>query len=85
MPVTHVVNCSIRSNEFPEPWKKAIITPIHKSGSPDLVCNYRPISILTALSKVLEKKSTYLESKHLLHPKQKGFGARYSTELAKKL
>ena len=84
VPVTHVVNCSIRSNTFPEPWKKAIITPIHKSGSPDLVSNYRPISILPALSKVLEKTVAkqlvdYLENKHLLHPKQFGFRARYST------
>ena len=87
LPVTHVVNCSIRSNVFPEPWKKAIITPIQKSGSPDLVSNYRPISILPALSKILEKTVAkqlvdYLENKHLLHPKQFGFRARYSTELA---
>ena len=34
--MTHVVNCSIRSNEFPVPRKKAIITSIHKSGSADL-------------------------------------------------
>ena len=87
VPVTHVVNCSIRSNAFPEPWKKAILTPIHKSGSPDLVFNYRPISILPALSKILEKTVAkqlvdYLENKHLLHPKQFGCRARYSTELA---
>ena len=87
VPVTHVVNCSIRRNEFPEPWKKAIINPIHKSSSPDLVSNYRPISILPALSKILEKTVAkqlvdYLENKHLLHPKQFGFRARYSTELA---
>lgn len=29
VPVTHLVNSSIRANEFPKPWKKAIITSIH--------------------------------------------------------
>ena len=87
MPVTHVVNLSIRANEFPQQWKTAIITPVFKSGASDQVSNYRPISILPALSKVLEKTVAkqlvdYLESNHLLHAKQFGFRPRYSTELA---
>ncbi|KAL1397567.1 hypothetical protein pipiens_000242, partial [Culex pipiens pipiens] len=36
-------------------WKVASITPIHKSGSTKKVENYRPISILNCLAKVLEK------------------------------
>lgn len=51
MPVTHVVNLSIRANSFPKQWKTAIITPVFKSGASDLVSNYRSISILPAPTK----------------------------------
>lgn len=54
-PLTHLVNLSIRNCKFPSSWKKAVIVPIFKSGSQDSMCNYRPISILPTLSKVMEK------------------------------
>lgn len=54
-PLTHVINLSIESGQFPAPWKQARVIPIFKSGSQDQACNYRPISILPVFSKVLEK------------------------------
>ena len=74
-PLTHLVNLSIRTCKFPSDWKKAVIIPIFKAGSLDSMCNYRPISILPILSKVLEKVVAaqlidHLESNQLLHPQQ---------------
>lgn len=54
-PLTHVINTSIRTSQFPDIWKKALVKPIYKSGSTDEVANYRPISLLPVMSKVLDK------------------------------
>ena len=53
--VQTVVNKSLTSGIFPQPWKEAKISPIFKTGSKDDVNNYRPISILPTLSKIIEK------------------------------
>uniref|UniRef100_A0A3Q3MI54 Reverse transcriptase domain-containing protein n=1 Tax=Labrus bergylta TaxID=56723 RepID=A0A3Q3MI54_9LABR len=87
-PITHLVNMSIQTKTFPESWKKAIISPIYKSGEPDLTCNYRPIAILPVVSKILEKVVAeqvilHLETNHLLHQQQFGFRPKHSTETAK--
>ncbi|KAL1400898.1 hypothetical protein pipiens_007045, partial [Culex pipiens pipiens] len=55
VPVKRLFNKSLRQGAFPAMWKVASITPIHKSGSTKKVENYRPISILNCLAKVLEK------------------------------
>jgi len=77
-PITHLVNLSIQTNTFPQSWKIAVITPIYKSGDKDKACNYRPISILPVVSKVLEKIVAeqlieHLENNQLLNPQQFGF------------
>ncbi|KAL1374797.1 hypothetical protein pipiens_017885, partial [Culex pipiens pipiens] len=55
VPVKRIFNDSLRKGVYPAMWKVASITPIHKSGSTKKVENYRPISILNCLAKVLEK------------------------------
>ncbi|KAL1394814.1 hypothetical protein pipiens_011694 [Culex pipiens pipiens] len=55
VPVKRLFNESLRQGVFPAMWKVASITPIHKSESTKKVENYRPISILNCLAKVLEK------------------------------
>jgi hypothetical protein len=45
----------IKVNYFPEDWKIAKITPIHKKGQKTEVSNYRPVSNLCSMSKVFEK------------------------------
>ena len=53
--VTFICNHSINVSVFPNKWNEAKITPLHKGGPSEEVNNYQPISILTVLSKVLEK------------------------------
>ncbi|XP_065076791.1 uncharacterized protein LOC135700263 [Ochlerotatus camptorhynchus] len=52
---THLFNAIIDAQTFPSVWKKAIVTPIPKSSNPTSPKDFRPISVLPAVSKVLEK------------------------------
>ena len=54
---THIINSSFDENKFPEQLKHALVTPLVKdnNGNLDDFKNYRPVSILPFLSKVLEK------------------------------
>ena len=54
-PLCHIFNLTISENEIPSIWKSAYVLPLLKGGDPSVVNNYRPISKLCALSKVLEK------------------------------
>ena len=83
--ILHLVNSSISTLTFPDAWKVAIVTPIFKSGDPSDPGNFRPISILPALSKILEKVvcsqlSHYLISNHILSPSQYAYRPSHSTE-----
>ena len=51
-PLCDLFNYSLTSGHFPDEWKKANITPIYKKDDPS---NYRPISLLSTVGKVLEK------------------------------
>ncbi|MCG8032729.1 MAG: hypothetical protein JAY75_14385 [Candidatus Thiodiazotropha taylori] len=85
--ITNIINKSLESGIFPSAWKEAKVSPIHKTGSKDDVNNYRPISILPTLSKIIEKwiqkkLMTFLDKHSLLHKHQSGFRAGHSTESA---
>ena len=55
VPLTHIFNESLQQGIFPDKLKIAKVIPLYKSGDHALINNYRPISILPAFSKVLEK------------------------------
>ena len=55
IPICHLFINSITTGRIPSQWCTHCIIPIHKSGSKTLVNNYRPISLLCILSKVLER------------------------------
>lgn len=84
-PLTHVFNTSISTGEFPDIWKTTLVTPIHKTGSKTEPYNYRPISLLSTFSKILERLinkriMSFLEKNHLLNDRQYGFRQNRSTE-----
>ena len=86
-PLTFIINLSLRSGTVPADWKEAKVLPLFKSGSSAEIDNYRPISLLPILSKILEKLVynqlvSYLESNNLLSDHQFGFRSKRSTELA---
>ena len=85
--LTAVFNLSISSGVFPDLWKIAKVSPLHKDGSLFDRSNYRPISVLAVLSKILERHVHqtfyYFLSQHeLLLDSQFGFRSSRSCELA---
>ena len=55
--LTKIFNTAIDSETVPFKWKIARIIPLHKSGPGNLFNNYRPVSILSVISKVFEKNT----------------------------
>ncbi len=53
--ITHMLNVSINRGSVPDEWKRAKVTSVYKDGSHEDPSNYRPISILPDLSKLLER------------------------------
>ena len=85
--VTKIINKSFTSGIFPDAWKTAKVTPVHKSGPLHDFGNFRPISVLPLLSKIIEKHVhnhfySYLDTHGLLYVAQSGFRAMYSCETA---
>ena len=87
IPLTKIINASIAEGVFPDAWKQGVVTPVLKKGSAVDKNNYRPVSCLSVLSKVLEKVvcnqiTNYMEKNDLLPPNQHGFRAGRSTMTA---
>ena len=54
-PLVHICNLSLTTGVFPDSLKIAKVIPIYKKDDSSLVSNYRPVSILPSISKVLER------------------------------
>ena len=72
---------------FPSKLKLAKVIPLFKKGDKTSIENYRPISLLPCMSKVLEniiniQLYDYFQSNHLLYKSQYGFRKHHSTEFA---
>ena len=85
----HIVNHSLLSGSFPTQYKHAVVKPILKKPSLDqnVLKNYRPVSNLTFMSKVIEKivlrqVLCYLNRHSLLPPTQSAYRPHHSTETA---
>jgi hypothetical protein len=84
-PLSHIFNISLNNGVFPSKLKLCRVIPIFKAGN-SLECdNYRPISLLSSISKILEKivakkLITHLLSNDLLYVHQYGFLPNRSTE-----
>jgi hypothetical protein len=83
-PLKHIFTQSLASGIVPDKLKIAKIIPIFKSGDPTDVNNYRPISLLSSFSKILEKivqtrLIKHLETLNLISDQQFGFRSHHST------
>jgi hypothetical protein len=70
---------------FPERLKYPVIRPNHKNGDKSLLSNYRPISLLTSFSKIVEKilynrLISRLKKHEILNPNQYGFQEKLPTD-----
>ena len=77
-PLIHIFNLSFAQGVVPSQLKIAKIIPIFKSGDPLSVDNYRPISLLSSFSKILEKimcnrLTEHLELNNFICTEQFGF------------
>lgn len=78
---------SFVSSETPLDWRSANITPIFKKGDRHQACNYRPISLTSVLSKIMESIRDHIldhfqfHTNNLFSKKQFGFLKGRSTVL----
>ena len=86
-PLHHVISLSLMQQKFPTIWKYTKIVPLHKKGSQLKKENYRPVAILSPLSKILEKIIyehiyDYFSRNKLFHPSLHGYMKDRSTMTA---
>ena len=83
-PLCMLFNKSLREKSFPSYWKEAHVLPLFKKGDPSSPCNYRPVSLLSCVSKVMERiifKHVYnfFHKNNLFYKYQAGFLPGHST------
>ena len=85
--LAHIFNVSLKKGKVPDEWKEAKVTPIHKDGDKDDLNNFRPISVLPIISKILERSFynqlyAYLQDRNILSSEQSGFRPNHSAQAA---
>ena len=83
-PLYHIYRESLITGQFPNAFKKAIIKPLYKKGTKMEINNYRPISLLPVISKILEQLMykrvvSFIDSCKLFYEGQYGFRKNRST------
>ena len=83
-PISILVNKSLSEGVFPDELKLAKVVPIYKSKNKECIDNYRPISVLPAISKIYEKVVfkrlySFLDRHNLISNSQYGFRPKHST------
>ena len=86
-PLEHVFNLSLSTGTCPDLLKTAKVVPVFKKDDPTRITNYRPISLLPSISKILEKivytrLESFLSANKILNPTQFGFRKNFSTDFA---
>ena len=86
-PLTLLINQVLKTGIFPDELKIAKLIAIFKKDDPTLFKNYRPISLLSTISKIIEKiiftqLSLYFDENKLIFDNQYGFRPKHSTEYA---
>ena len=82
--ITHIINWSFQSETIPRVWKQSIIIPLAKINVATEFGHLRPINILPAMSKIIEKVigirlNVHLKNEFILPLQQSGFRKQHST------
>jgi len=85
--ITSIINKSLEEGVFPSILKSARVCPIYKKSDKTLCENYRPISLLSNLSKIFERVmfnriEEFLSENYIMYQHQFGFRKKYSTNHA---
>ena len=85
--LSHIFNLSLSKGEFINDFKLAKVCPIYKKGDSSNINNYRPISLLSNVSKILEKimyrrLCTFLDQSNFFSVHQFGFRKHHNTSHA---
>lgn len=84
IPLRILFNRSLRESIYPSAWKIANVMPLFKKGEKDIPSNYRPISLISCIGKVMERVIfkhiyNYLHENNLIYKNQSGFLPGHST------
>ena len=77
-PLTHLFNLSLSEGYIPQDWRDANVIPLFKKGNKNQAQNYRPVSLLSIVGKLLEslikeKLVNHLNKHNLIRDTQHGF------------
>ena len=83
--MTLIFQASLQQGELPDDWKQANVAPIFKKGDRSIAANYRPISLTSVCSKILEhiihsQIMRHLDIHQILSDQQHGFRKKWSCE-----
>ena len=77
-PLAKIFQKSNDQTRVPQQWRTAIVIPIFKKGSKRDAANYRPISLMSHIGKLLERLirdhiMRHIDNKHMIKPSEHGF------------
>ena len=86
-PLVYIINKSLKEGSFPSLNKEADVCPIHKKNEREKCANYRPISLIPNISKIIERVrynclDNFLSTSEIIYKFQFGFRKQYSTNHA---
>lgn len=86
-PLSHILNACIEFGKYPDKLKPVIVKPLFKKENKELMKYYRPVALLSVVSKIFEKYLyhtivSYLERFNILTEEQKGFRKGKSINMA---
>lgn len=85
--LTSLINKTLQEGKFPDSLKMGVVNPVHKSGSKTNIANYRPITVLPIISKILEyvilrRLDDHLLNNQIISNTQFGYTKNSNTEIA---
>ena len=85
LPISHLINTSLNLGYVPPEYKLARVRPIYKKGSRNEVSNFRPISLVSSVSKIFDKVvahqvTEYMNQNNYFYDKQFGYRSRHSCQ-----